>query len=143
MLAVLLMMGVAVGIAYPYIRNYMASRQPVLAADGELAAEAVVAEPSRAPLREELCPQCSRMNPPGAIRCFECGGEMAVTNFRKLFAGADQDDLLREGLQAGGLLLTMLLAMALANFLPIGGKLLLLVLTIAALGYRFTRVISN
>ena len=37
----------------------------------------------------------------------------------------------------------MLVAMGIASFLPIGGKIALVLLTIGALGYRFSRVIYN
>ena len=68
---------------------------------------------------------------------------MPVTNVVSLWTGSEHDNLLREGIQAGALLAAMLLAMALANFLPVPGKILILLLTVCALGYRFMRVLYN
>ena len=139
MIAILLMLCVAAGIAYPFVQKSLGlRREPETLDAAETATTARIAAS-----REELCPSCSRLNPAERRTCIECGAAMPVASFNKLFAGTNQEDLLREGVQAGVLLAVMLLAMAIASFLPIGGKILLMLLTVTALGYRFFRVLVN
>ncbi len=144
MIAVLLMLVVAAGIAYPFGQKWLAQRHLATLPVSEEPVEVVsTPESRRAAFHEELCPSCSRLNPPDTKNCIECGQPMPVTNVKKLFVGTNQDDLIREGIQGGILLVLMLIAMAVANFLPIGGKIFILLLTIGALGYRFSRALTS
>ena len=139
MLPILLMLAVAAGIAWPFVSKRLALQQAV---EAETAAENQVIPPTiRA--REELCPSCSRLNPPNRQLCVECGAQMPVNDVKHIFDGANKDDLLREGVQSGLLLLGMIIAMTLASFLPVGGKLVILLLTVAALGYRLMHSIQS
>lgn len=143
MFAVLLIICVSVGIAYPFARNFWEERRAENAAEASLEASQTSVMTRPAATREELCPNCSRLNSASASNCVECGATMPVTNVASLWTGSEHDNLLREGIQAGALLAAMLLAMALANFLPVPGKILILLLTVCALGYRFMRVLYN
>lgn len=149
MLAILLMVAVAAGIAWPFVSARLAanraaaSTEPVF--EGAGVAPGVTPRPRGSAYsdKEELCPSCARLNPPGRSLCIDCGAQMPVNDIRRVFENADRDDLIREGVQSGALLIGMVIAMALANFLPTGGKILILVATIAFLGWRTLKAIQN
>lgn len=145
MLAVLLMLAVAGGIAWPFAQKWIAARRETeLAPEGDTVTAGGV-EGGAAPVvrtREELCPSCSRLNPGGSRVCWDCGAQMPVTNFKRLFDGANKEDLTREGIQSGLLLFGMIIAMATANFLPVAGKILILFATVGVLGWRVMRGIQ-
>jgi hypothetical protein len=149
MLPFLMVLGVAVGVAYPFLwgkRGFLKKRTDadVTVADAMTAAEgAVTPTTPRVSTREELCPQCSRLNPPGRKTCIECSGPMPVEDISSLWEGAQKEELIREGIQSGILFVAMLIAMALAYNLPLMGKLVILIITIAALSWRFLRAISD
>jgi hypothetical protein len=144
MLIFLLLLCIAAGAGFPFLQNYLVQRR-ALVNDISPSDTTEIAIPwSRASRpREELCPHCSRLNPPSQDHCVDCGGLMPVASFGGIWAGDNRDDLIREGVQAGSLLAAMLILMALANFLPTVGKVAVLLLTVAALGYRFFRVLVN
>lgn len=147
---VLLVLGVAVGIAYPFlwgkrgvlIKN---TNSDSTAIDGApptpQTQEASIVRP--AAVREELCPQCSRLNPPGRKLCIECSGPMPVESVSRLWEGANKEELIREGVTSGILFLMMLIAMILAYNVPLMGKLVILLVTIGALSWRLLRAISD
>jgi hypothetical protein len=144
MLAVILMACVSGAIAYPFVQKRLlllkAPAAPVEVIEGE---EAPAAATAPAVAREELCPHCSRLNPVGRRICVECGGAMPVVNMSQFWQSFGNEELIREGVQAGVLLLGMVIAMLLANFLPPAGKTVILLLTIGALGYRLMHALHN
>lgn len=144
MLAFLLVTGVVVGIVYPFVwgKSGLLARRASEEATAALAtarAEAALQQAKRG----ELCPHCSTLNPVGRKLCVECAGPMPVDNLSRLMEGANKEELMREGIQSGLLLLAMVLAMVLANGLPMWGKLFILVGTVAALSYRFLKTLSD
>lgn len=72
----------------------------------------------------------------------DCNAQMPVSDFKHLWEGNDKQELLREGVQCGVLMAVMLVAMALSYNLPLMGKLVVLLATIAGLAYRFMKVIQ-
>jgi hypothetical protein len=133
MLPALLILVVAVGIAWPLLRQK------------RTAATAPAAGPLPVGVGhvEELCPHCSRLNPPGREICIECGQQMPVERFGRLFEGSEKQELIREGIQCGILFLAMLFAMILSYNLPVTGKIVVLLVTICALTWRFMRSIHD
>lgn len=141
MLAVVLVSLVAVGIAWPFLRERgLVPNLPGMPRRGEAPEEGTQ---STVRAREELCPYCSRLNPAGAAKCVDCNSEMPVADFRHLWDNNGKQELVREGVQCGVLLGVMVLAMALSYNLPLMGKLLVLLVTIAGLAYRFWRTIQE
>lgn len=145
MLAALIILGVVAGIAWPYLKGHRAlpwrGRNAMVAV-----AAAAEEDPEEAHFREargELCPHCSKLNAAGKVICVDCGGKMAVDNVSSLFQDTDREELMREGIQVGLLFLGMLLAVALASWLPMAGKLVVVMATFALLSYRFLHAISD
>src|SRR5262245_29701547 len=145
MLPVLLVLVVAVGISWPYLKQRGLIPEKVL---NLLPSRPVtpIAEtvPATAPRQggsstESICPYCSRLNPAHTAHCIECGGQMPVDRLSSLWEGADKQELIMEGIQCGVLLLLMIGAMVLSYNLPGYGKIAVLMLTVGALGYRFSR----
>ena len=139
MLPALLVLAVAVGIAWPLLFRRKAlirktTPEPVPAGG-----------PSGVGVghAEELCPYCARLNPPGREICIECGQQMPVEKIASLFEGSEKQELIREGIQCGILFLAMVAAMALSYNLPVTGKLVVLLITICALAWRFLRAIYS
>ena len=144
MIAAILILCVVAGIAYPYVHQVIRARRPDVNAESAPPDDYALLHPGAVSTeRDELCPQCSRVNPAHQRICLECGCHMPVSGIANLLESVEQEDLVREGIQAGSLLVVMLIAMTLANFLPMPGKIFILLLTVIALGYRFMRVLSN
>lgn len=136
----ILVVAVAIGIAWPVLRDR-----------GLLTRIGVAPKSAQAPddkndglyRREELCHQCSRVNPAGRKTCFECGAVMPVENVKDLWQGSEKEGLIREAIQCAILLAVMLVAMGLSYNLPLTGKLIVLTLTIAGLSWRLLRVVQE
>jgi uncharacterized protein (DUF983 family) len=152
-LPILLIMVVAVGIAWPFLKqrglipekvlNLLPSRPAAPVADS-VGAEGVPAVPvRRGSSTESLCPYCSRLNPAFTTHCVECGGQMPVDKLSSLWEGADKQQLKFEAFQCGGLLLLMVLAMLLSYNLDTWGKIVLLLVTVGALAFRLMKVIQG
>lgn len=143
MVPIILIVVVAVGIAWPLLRQ----RGLVPGLPGRASSDAVPADGPggvAAPrVREELCPHCSRLNPPGAVKCVECAGEMPVDSIKKLWDDTGKQELIREGVQCGALLIAMIVAMVLSYNVSTTGKLVVLLVTVAGLAWRFLRVIHD
>jgi hypothetical protein len=137
MLIALLVMVVAAGIAWPFVHKRLLERE------AEPALEGAGGSAARVGHQEELCASCSQMNPPGRKLCIECGAQMPVNDVALLFEGSNKEDLIREGVQSGIILVGMIIAMVLASFLPTVGKLVILLATIGILGYRLLKVIQD
>jgi hypothetical protein len=151
-LPILLIGVVAVGIAWPFLKqrglipekvlNLLPSR-PGPAAVETLGAEAIAAPVRRGSATESLCPYCSRLNPAYTTHCVDCGGQLPVDKLSNLWEGADKQQLKFEAFQCGGLLLLMVLAMVLSYNMDAWGKIAVLLITVGALGYRFMRFIQG
>jgi hypothetical protein len=154
-LPVVLVLVVAVGIAWPFLKqrglipekvlNLLPSRPGVPVGD-TIATETV---PATAPVRhggsstESICPYCSRLNAAYTTHCRECGGQLPVDRLSSLWEGADKQQLLFESLQCGGLLLLMVVAMVLSYNLDTWGKIAVLLVTVSALGYRLFKCLNG
>lgn len=139
MLAVLLILGVVAGMAWPYLKG-----QRALPWRGKAAvAESDGSESHFRSVRGELCPHCSKLNSTGRVICVDCGGKLPVDGIASLFQSADRDELMREGMQAGLLFVGMLVAVALASWLPVAGKLAVIMATLGVLSYRVLHAISE
>jgi hypothetical protein len=139
MLPALLVLAVVVGIAWPLLFRRKAlirktAPQPAPAGGPPGVGVGHV---------EELCPHCARLNPPGRETCFECGQQMPVERIGRLFEGSEKQELIREGIQCGILFIAMLIAMALSYNLPVMGKIVVLLVTVCALTWRFMRSIHD
>jgi hypothetical protein len=139
MLPALLVLAVAVGIAWPLFFRHKALVQKT----APTPAPAGGPTPVGVGHAEELCPYCARLNPPGREVCVECGQKMPVERIGSLFEGSEKQALIREGVQCGILFVAMLIAMVLSYNLPVTGKLVVLLITICALAWRFLRAIYS
>lgn len=141
MLAIFLIAAVAVGIAWPYLSKRRALPWQSGRETG-LTPEPAVAGVGTS-VHDELCPQCGKVNTAGVRTCVDCGGLMLTDSVSGLLKNSDREELIREGMQAGLLLVAMIIAMAVASWLPTAGKLAILIVTIALLAYRFLHAISD
>lgn len=145
-LAILLFAGVAAGVAWPFLvgkRGLLKPKSDALEAAPAVAAgtAATVADrPATAGHREQLCPQCGKVNGPGRRLCTDCNGELPFEDVREgvasLWQGKDREELIREGIQLGVLALVTLIAVMLSNFLSPAGKLLVMLGVVALLVWR-------
>ena len=149
MLAAFLIAVVAVGIAWPYLSKQRALPWRSSQATGGSAAaagwttEPAVVNNNGPAVHDELCPQCGKVNVAGVRKCIDCGGMMLTDGMSALIKNSDREELIREGLQAGLLLIAMIIAMAVASWLPTAGKLAVVIVTVAVLAYRVLHAISD
>jgi hypothetical protein len=132
LLSVVLMIAIAAGIVWPMIQ-----RQRAVPADTENAAPVVQERHV-----EQLCPHCSTMNAYSRTTCRECGNTMPVENFSGLL-GTDKPETIRELTQAGLLLAGMIVVMLISSWLPMPGKIAVIVGTLALLSYRLYKHVSG
>src|SRR5687768_6497242 len=133
LLSVVLMIAIAAGIVWPMIQ-----RQRAVPAESETTTPAV--QEQRA--LEQLCPHCSTMNASSRTTCRECGNTMPLENFSGLL-GADKPEAIRELTQAGLLLVGMIIVMFISSWLPMSGKIAVIVGTLALLSYRLYKHVSG
>lgn len=143
-LPILLFAGVAAGVAWPFLAGKRGLLKPKSDALGPAPAVVGAATANRpvssAGHREQLCPQCGKVNAPGRRLCGDCNGELPFEDVRQglasIWQGKDRDELIREGVQLGGLALVTLIAVMLSGFLSPAGKLLVMLAVLALLLWR-------
>jgi hypothetical protein len=139
-ISLLLIAGVAAGIAWPLIQRLRArvmGASPV----GEAVATPVGLRAGGA--TEVICPYCSKMNVSARKLCTECSNPLPVADFASLMEGVERDELVREVTIAGLLFVCMLIAMCVSSWLPMVGKVVILLLTCGTLVFRFFRTLSE
>jgi len=154
-LAILLFIGVAAGVAWPFLagkRNLIKNRGEVLEPAGVAAAAtaggAVMAEsPAKAGHREQLCPQCGKVNGAGRRLCVDCNGELPFEDVREgiaaLWQGKDREELIRESIQMGLLLLATVIAVAISGFLSPAWKIVVMLVALSAMIFRMWHRITD
>lgn len=131
-LSIVLMVSIAAGIVWPMLK-----RQRVLPA------EMVTAPQPAARTIEQLCPHCSIMNAPNRTVCYECGSALPLDNLSGLLGGADKQETIRELTQAGLFLAGMVVVMMVSNWLPVSGKIAVMIGTLGLLSFRFYKHVSG
>jgi|GEM_PF-5992861 hypothetical protein len=120
--------------------NLSGDRSNVLPADA--AAVGHPAEAIRKP-HEELCPHCGRLNPVGREICADCGQKLPLESVKTLFQGKERQEILQEALKFGLLLVAVSVLVAISNFIPTTGRVLIILATIAFLIWRFLAKITD
>jgi hypothetical protein len=92
---------------------------------------------------EQLCPHCSAMNAPSRTTCRECENVLPVDNFSGLLGAADKPETVRELTQAGLLLAGMVVVMFVSSWLPMPGKIAIIIGTLALLSFRLYKHVSG
>jgi hypothetical protein len=153
-LAILLLVGVAAGIAWPFLagkrglvrrRGEVALESAGVVGDGAAVTTAEI--PVRTGHREQLCPQCGKVNPAQRRLCVDCNGELPFQDVKEgitaLWQGKDREELVREGIQMGGLLVVLLIAVAISSFLSPAGKILVMLGALSAMLFRMWHKITD
>lgn len=151
MLSAILIVLVVIGIAWPFLEKRGLLPAPMVrAVDGGLqrlhlrpARSADGIEELPTTTREQLCPQCTSLNPAGRSRCTECNAPLQVIGISEVMQSAGKEELMAEAIQSSALLLMMFFAMALTNNLPLWGKGVVLTATIGILAFRFLKTNGN
>ena len=118
------------------------------AAPGEEAAATAMspapAAGATASARERLCPHCGALNRGAAPHCTYCNLEMPSENLLTLLHGDDDNRglLLRELARTLVPLLVVLVALTIASWMGPTVKILIIIVTLGGLGYRFLKSIS-
>src|SRR5688572_10456450 len=88
-LAILLFLGVAAGVAWPFlagkrglVRRRVGTMESVPAAAGAAVGDMPDQLPALTGHKEQLCPQCGKVNAPGRRLCGDCNGELPYENVR-------------------------------------------------------------
>ncbi|MES2462284.1 MAG: hypothetical protein V4671_16985 [Armatimonadota bacterium] len=136
LISVVLMLAIAAGIVWPMIQ-----RQRAVQMDSEnVSPIAPAAQEHR--ITEQLCPHCSTMNASSRTTCRECGTTMPLESLSGLL-GADKPETMRELTQAGLLLAGMIVVMLVSNWLPMPGKIAVIMGTLALLSFRLYKHVSG
>lgn len=132
--SVILMLGIAAGIVWP-----MLQRRRAVTAESEIAP----APSEQHQSLEQLCPHCSIMNASSRTTCRECGNPLPLESFSGLLGGVDKQETIRELTQAGLLLVGMIVVMLISNWLPMPGKIAIIMGTLALLSFRLYKHVSG
>jgi len=133
-LSILLIAGIAAGITWPLLQ-----RRRLQSAAGVAEPVTVAAGTAAVPRSEQLCPYCSKMNPPSRTVCDDCGNALPVNNLAAIFEGVDREAALRELKQGAVLFGAMIVAMCLSNWMTTPWKIAILMVTFGLLAYRLHR----
>ena len=137
LLSVILIVGIAVGIAWPLIQ-----RRRTVSVEIETGTSVPPVEQEHRRL-EQICPHCSIMNASSRTVCRECGSTLPLESFSGLLGGTDKQETIRELTQAGFFLLGMIVVMFVSSWLPMPGKIAILVGTLSLLCFRFYKHVSG
>lgn len=152
MFALVLVIVVAVGIAWPFLRRRGLIPAPVEGVLDNLRQRLPLPAPQTAPVSgpagpightEQLCPQCTALNRAGVEKCIECGAPLLVETITELWNGDKRQEMVQEAIVCGILLSLLLLAMFLSNNLPVWGKTVVIFGAIIALVVRFIKSIGE
>jgi hypothetical protein len=83
------------------------------------------------------------MNAPSRTTCRECENALPVDNFSGLLGAADKPETVRELTQAGLLLAGMVVVMFVSSWLPMPGKIAIIIGTLALLSFRLYKHVSG
>ncbi len=133
-LSVILMAAIAAGIIVPMLQR----KRAVPVRNEPSAAEVQDHRPL-----EQLCPHCSIMNASSRTTCYECGSALPLDNFSGLLGGVDKQETIRELTQAGLLLVGMIVVMYISSWLPMPGKIAIIMGTLALLSFRLYKHVSG
>jgi hypothetical protein len=152
MFAIVLIVIVAVGIAWPFLRRGGLIPAPIDGALQNVRERLHFPTQRPAPVggpntptghTEQLCPQCTSLNPAGLEKCQECGAPLLASNISDLWSGPKREEMIQEGIVCALLLGLLILAMVLSQNLPPMGKTFIILGTIGALTFRFVRSIGE
>ena len=152
MLAIVLVIVAAVGIAWPFLKRRGLIPAPVEGALQNVRQRLPLPQPQTAPVggpgspvghTEQLCPQCTALNRGGLEKCQECGASLLVEKITDIWAGDKKNEIVQEAIICGVLLGILLLAMFLSHNLPVWGKTAVIFGAIVALTVRFVRNIGE
>lgn len=152
MLAIVLVIVAAVGIAWPFLKRRGLIPAPVTDALANVRARLPLPQPQTAPVSgptmptghtEQLCPQCTALNRGGLEKCQECGASLLVEKITDIWAGDKKSELIQEGIICAVLLGILLLAMIISHNLPVWGKTVIILGAIVALTVRFVKSIGE
>jgi hypothetical protein len=133
-ISIILMLAIAAGIVWP-----MLQRQRAVTAETDTQSPVVTDQAHR----EQLCPHCSTMNASSRTTCRECENALPVDNFSGLLSDVDKPETIRELTQAGLLLVGMIIVMYVSNWLPMPGKIAIIIGTLSLISFRLYKHVSG
>ena len=133
-LSIILMAAIAAGIVWPVLQ-----RKRAIPASDETSTAGVQEHQHL----EQLCPHCSITNASSRTTCRECGSALPLDNLSGLLGGVDKQETIRELTQAGLLLAGMIVVMYVSSWLPMPGKIAIIMGTLALLSFRLYKHVSG